>query len=299
MTPSTIEKIINIALHPSTNEEEATAAFRHLHRNASKFGGLSMMLGNSGIDLRKHLMRAESEAVELKEKLSVLGGRFRDLEAKYRDMARKVKDSFDKANNAEELLILRDKQITALENDLAKLNINGKSDELGIISQNHAQIESLVIKLKAANHALCAAEANRDKFAAEKVAEICRKMRAVLDDEDGPASTTQTNTEKPPREPAAKRSNKRAESNKSAASAPNRARAQPAYTRRKGADTERLVLDLLTFEWKSVNVLFRAAQRLGFAGVENAIRFAAERLVEAGNATQGNNSEGRIAFRRA
>lgn len=68
---------------------------------------------------------------------------------------------------------------------------------------------------------------------------------------------------------------------------------------RKGADTERLVLDLLTFEWKSVSVLFRTAQRLGFTGVENAIRFAAERLVDAGNAVQGLNADGRIAFRRA
>lgn len=301
MTPNTIEKIVNVALHPTTGEEEAIVAFRQLHRNASKFGGLSSVLSGRGADLGQRLSRAENDAVELRANLIKVTQRFQKSEAEHREALWQMEKSRENADDAEARCKQKQQRITALETELAELKTNGADDELGIIDQHHAQIKALAIKLKALTQTVREAEANRDQFAAEKVAEARRKMRAALDEEDGYANATTANADEPQHkpEPAAKPRRKAGGSRKSAASASARPRARTFHANRRGADTDRLVHDLLTFGWKSVSVLFRAAQQIGFTGTENAIRFAAERLVKAGNAVQGRNTDGHIAFRRA
>lgn len=85
---------------------------------------------------------------------------------------------------------------------------------------------------------------------------------------------------------------------KVAASASFRSRNRVVARKRRGADTEAMVLGLLTNQWKCISTLHGQALRGGFRGSEGTVRFAADRVADAGNAEQGHDSEGRIAYRR-
>lgn len=301
MTPTTMEKIVNITLHPTTSEEEATAAFRQLHRNASKFGGLFSMLSGGGVEIRQRLTRAQNDAVELRANLSSVTERLSDLEVEHREAVWQMERNREYAEEAETQCRQQRERVAALEAELANLKTNGAGDELGIIAQHHTQIETLAIKLKVATKALREAEDTRERYAVEQAEaarrEVEGRIRAALNGEED-ACASDTTTEAPQAE-AASQTRRKTTKKKRAASASAKPRARAYHANRKGAETERFLLDLLTFEWKSVSVLFRAAQRIGFKGTENAIRFAAERLIKAGNAVHGRNAEGHIAFRRA
>jgi len=293
-----MEKIVNIAVHPGTDEETAVNAFRQLHRHASKFGGLSVIFGAGGADLQQQLTRAQNEAVELRTKFSNAAKFLRELQLENDKLICQLEQSRKNADEAEVACHLMQERIAALEAELADLQTNGR-DELGIIAQHHAQIEALVVKLTTMKKTLSELEASRELYATEQVAavrrEIERRVRSALDQQLG-ADVSEPNEDNP--QPTASSHPQRKATRKARTGASAKAGARASRPDR-GAATERLVLDLLTFEWKSVSILFRSAERRGFTGTENAIRFAAERIVRAGNAVQGHDDEGRIAFRRA
>jgi small-conductance mechanosensitive channel len=191
--------------------------------------------------------------------------------------------------------------IAALELKITDLSANEK-DDLGLVKQRNAEIEELAVRLRAATQKLSAFEAEQDQYVAARVGEARRdienRVRAALGGDNDNIEPDTANKAGPEADPAPQPRRKAART-KRAASASARPRPRADQPKRRGRDTEQLVLDLLTFEWKSVSMLFRSARQIGFSGSENAIRFAAERLIAAGNAVQGRNAEGHVAFRRA
>jgi uncharacterized coiled-coil protein SlyX len=164
-----------------------------------------------------------------------------------------------------------------------------------IIAQRDAQIATLLAKLGAAQRAVSAAEGAREQYAVEQARKAQQKMLDYMQARFGkditrlePQSISQPQSVPTPPRPAKVVS-------KTAASR-SRPRAIP---KRRGADTEAIVLSLLTNEFKSISTLFREAQPYGFSGTENAVRFAAVRLAWRGNAEEGTDYRGKIAYRRA
>ncbi|MBI0533849.1 hypothetical protein [Sphingomonas sp. TX0522] len=175
--------------------------------------------------------------------------------------------------------------------------LSRSKDLLQQIAKRDREIASLKIQVSQAQQAVRAAEALRKVQAAEQAIEkeralenrISDAVRAIirggkLSAQPAPMSVSpdRVTPSKPTRKMAAK------------ASSRPRARRVP-----RGADTDNMVLSLLTNELKCIGTLFRQAQGLGFSGTENAIRFAGVRLAQAGNAIEGRDYQDRIAYRRA
>lgn len=300
MNQNTLEKIIATVLHPTTDEGTAMNAFRVLHRKASEFGGLKEILSDEKFNerIRERAENLETELKQLRQSYWNLFTEKQEIESDRNSLNAKCILSERRANEVESASRSKQKRIEKLEAEIADLKANAGDDELGIIAKQHVQIADLAAKFKAINQALAEAEASRERYAAEQAATArddikTRIMSALADEPSVCEETAQPQQEKAPAKP--KRAS--AKKAKSAASAKPRSRPRPAT--RRGADAERIVDDALTFDWKSVSTLFREAQNRGFKGTENAIRFAAERLVAVGNAIAGYNNEGRIAYRRA
>lgn len=292
MNPTTIDSIVNIALHPTTDEHTAVAAFRKLHQHADKFGGLASILSGTGADMRQRLNRAHNEVVELRTKLDSAMNRVAALDTQFRRAEQQMAQQRQIAEEAEAQCRQKAQHVAGLEAELASLKAKEVDDDLGIIAQRNAEIETLTVKLKSLKETLSEADALRERYAADEVAkarqEIEQRVRAALGDMP---------TADPQPQPAPKPRRRARSGAQSAASA--QARPRTTKTKRKGADMEALLLSLLTNQWKAVSNLYSQAQRLGFRGSEGTIRFAADRLVDAGNALKGCDFDGRIAYRRA
>lgn len=179
-----------------------------------------------------------------------------------------------------------------LENMLSR-----SKDLLQRIEQLNKEIEALKERAGAAERALTESRNACRLIAAEQAlkteSELTQRFTIALrrmisgDDQKTPAIDIQV-----PRNPAKVRV-----SGKSAASAPARSVRRVKAKKRRGADSEELVLNLLTKQWKCISTLRRQANRKGFTGSEGTIRFAAERLTDAGKAVEGQDHEGRIAYR--
>jgi len=300
MNQNTLEKIITIVLHPATDEGTAMNAFRKLHQNASEFGGLRAMLsgGNSTPELNERVKKAEQDARNMRTQFSNMFSNYNDAMSKCSAQLAQISELRNRANYAEAEVAKKQKRIEKLDAEIADLKANAGDDELGIIAKQHVQIADLAAKFKAVNQALAEAEASRERYAAEQAAAArddikTRVMSAFADEPSVREETAEPQQEEVPAKP------KRASAKKANSAASAKPRSRPRRATRRGADAERIVDDALTFDWKSVSTLFREAQNRGFKGTENAIRFAAERLVAVGNAIAGYNNEGRIAYRRA
>jgi hypothetical protein len=179
-----------------------------------------------------------------------------------------------------------------LENMLSR-----SKDLLRLIAKRDKEIASLKAQVGQAQQALKLAEASRKAYAAEQASEKERQLENRISDavramirgsklsaQTAPISVNPGSVtgSKPMRKTSAK------------ASSRPRVRRVP-----RGADTDNMVLSLLTNELKCIGTLFRQAQGLGFSGTENAIRFAGLRLAQAGNAIEGRDYQDRIAYRRA
>lgn len=179
-----------------------------------------------------------------------------------------------------------------LENMLSR-----SKDLLRLIAKRDKEIASLKAQVGQVQQALKLAEASRKAYAAEQATEKERQLENRISDavramirgsklsaQPTPISVSPgiVTRSKPTRKISAK------------ASSRSRARRLP-----RGADTDNMVLSLLTNELKCIGTLFRQAQGLGFSGTENAIRFAGLRLAQAGNAIEGRDYQDRIAYRRA
>ncbi len=288
MNATKADKLWAVASHPSTNDNEASNAFAMF---------------------RRALASEQSVDTYLRARLGVQGAR---SDPHWATMYNQLRERYDAAqrNRDEELKIIENEHnkvldrtarrvrevetaLRAKEVELTELKANGMGDELDIIAQRNAEIERLAVKLKALSASVKEVQSSRDRYAADKVAAAERAIREKLHSVFGTSAN-------PEPESAAKPAPEQARA-KSAASTkkPKSARPTAHRTNRKGADTESIVSSLLTNEWKSVSALFDGACRYGFTGVENAIRFAAERLVRMGNAEQGLDHKGHIAFRRA
>lgn len=185
--------------------------------------------------------------------------------------------------------------IGGLENMLSRSN-----DLHRIIVRRDKEIASLKAQVNDARQALKIAEKSRKAFAIEQAVEMQRDVedriseavRAMIR-----GSKPNTNftvlpvTDNATTRPKAVR--------KVAAKASSRPRSRVVAIKPRGADTDNLVLSLLTNELKCVSALFQQAQRHGFNGSEGTIRFAAERVAVAGNAEEGRDHQGRVAYRRA
>jgi chromosome segregation ATPase len=294
MKPTTIDSIVNIVLHPTTDEHTAVAAFRKLHQHADKFGGLASMLGGTGTDMRHRLNSAQNEIVELRAKFDNAMNRVTALDAQFRRAEQQMTRQRQIAEEAEAQCREKARLVADLEAELAALKAKEADDDLGIIAQRNSEIEALTVKLKSLKETLSEADALRERYAADAAAkarqEVEQRIRAAMGEK--PAADPQP-------EPARKPRRKARPGAQSAASAQARPRARTTKTNRKGADMEALILSLLTNRWKAVSSLYSQAQRFGFMGSEGTIRFAADRLVDAGNAMKGHDSDGRIAYRRA
>jgi len=178
-------------------------------------------------------------------------------------------------------------------------NMLGRShDLLSVIAERDEQIESLKAQVESLRLAMVRAERSRDALAAEQEgkerdinARISEVVKALI--HGAPA-------DKPQGMPAMSGSapQRTTARSKIAAMASARPRSR-AVKKPRGAETDKIVLDLLTNEWKCISTLYREAQRSGFKGSEGAIRFAAERVARDGNAEEGMDRVGRIAYRRA
>jgi len=180
-------------------------------------------------------------------------------------------------------------------------HILGRSNELlGVVAQRDAQIAALRAQVETAQQALKSAERSRKAFAAEQAAKKEQEVGMRMLD----AVTAMIRGSTPNTNPMAPSVNDNATARpkavrKVAALAPSRRRTRVVAVKPRGAETDNLVLSLLTNELKCVSALFRQAQRLGFKGSEGTIRFAAERVAVAGNAEEGRDHQGRVAYRRA
>lgn len=300
MNQNTLEKIITIVLHPATDEGTAMNAFRKLHQNASEFGGLKEILSDEKFNerIRERTENLETELKQLRQSYWNLFTEKQEIESDRNSLNAKCILSERRASEVESASRSKQKRIEKLEAEIADFKANPADDELGIIAKQHAQIADLAAKFKAVNQALAEAEASRERYAAEQAAAVrddikTRVMSAFADEAPAHEGTAESQQEEAPAKP------KRASAKKAKSAASAKPRSRPQRATRRGADAERIVDDALTFDWKSVSTLFREAQNRGFKGTENAIRFAAERLVAVGNAIAGYNNEGRIAYRRA
>jgi hypothetical protein len=179
-----------------------------------------------------------------------------------------------------------------LENMLSR-----SKDLLRQIAKRDKEIASLKMQVSLAQQAVRAAEVSRKVQAAEQAIEEERKLETRISDavraiirggklSAQPAPVSEKPNRVTPSKPVRKMAAK--------ASSRPRARRVP-----RGADTDSMVLSLLTNELKCISTLFRQAQGLGFSGTENAIRFAGQRLAQAGNAIGGRDDQDRLAYRRA
>jgi hypothetical protein len=287
MNPNIAEKLWATAMHPSTNDNEASNAFVKLRQSLSSSGGVESYIKTK---FSEKSGRSDSEWADMYFRLS------NRLEVAQREHSTQIATAEEqhKAAMARTLRRVSDAEraLKTKEEELAEAQAQG-GDDLGVIDQRNAEIRGLIERLKEAKAALNSAEECRERYAAEKViaAEQEIKKRVLASLEEGTAQREQEPEPQPTRRRRAQASAKRA------ASAPKRPRARKSNGR--GANNDNLVLSLLTNEWKSTGCLFAEAQRYGFKGSENALRFAAQRLAEAGNAMQGRDDRGRIAFRRA
>lgn len=185
--------------------------------------------------------------------------------------------------------------IGGLENMLSRSN-----DLHRIIVKRDKEIASLKAQVNDARQALKIAEKSRKAFATEQAVEMQREVEDRISDAVRAmirGSKPDTNftvlsvTDNATTRPKAVR--------KVAAKTSSRPRSRVVTIKPRGADTDNLVLSLLTNELKCVSALFRQAQRHGFNGSEGTIRFAAERVAVAGNAEEARDHQGRVAYRRA
>ncbi|MEZ0497518.1 hypothetical protein [Sphingomonas sp. IW22] len=289
MNTNKAEKLWATAMHPSTNDNEASNAFIMLRRALSSSGGIETYM-NTKFSAKGG--RPDSEWADMYFRLTK---RFESSQREHAAQINEIEGQHKAAMaRAQRRVADVESALEAKEVELAEAQARG-GDDLGVIDQRNAEIRGLIERLKEAKKALTDAEEGREQYVAERVAaveqEIKKRVLASLGEE---AAKPQ-----PEPDPQPTRRRRAQTSAKTAASAPKRARARANKGKARGANNENLVLDLLTNEWKSTSTLFNEAKRYGFSGVENAIRFAAQRLVEAGNAVQGRDTQGRIAFRRA
>jgi hypothetical protein len=184
--------------------------------------------------------------------------------------------------------------IGGLENMLSRSN-----DLLRIIAKRDKEITLLKAQINDAQQALKMAEKSRKAYAAEQAIEKEREVEARISD----AVRAMIRGSKPNTNSTVLSVNDNATARpksvrKVAAKASSRPRRRVVTVKTRGADTDNLVLSLLTNELKCVSALFQQAQRLGFEGSEGTIRFAAERVTVAGNAEEGRDHQGRVAYRR-
>ncbi|WP_242098815.1 hypothetical protein [Sphingomonas sp. CROZ-RG-20F-R02-07] len=177
-------------------------------------------------------------------------------------------------------------------------NMLGRShDLLSVLAERDQRIESLTAQAEATRLAMARAERSRKAVVAEqesKERDISGRISDVVNALITGASMEQ---QKPAlsSDMLPKRATARS---KIAAQRSSRPRSR-AISKPRGAETDKIVFDLLTNKWKCIGTLFREAERSGFRGSEGAIRFAAERAARAGNAHEGRDRLGRIAYRRA
>ena len=181
-------------------------------------------------------------------------------------------------------------------------HILGRSNELlGVVAQRDAQIAALMAQVEGTQHALKSAELARKAYAAEQATKARQEVETRMIDAVAALIRDSTIPIQPERasqpQPASSNRNEGVRA-KMAAKASSKARGR-ARSMPRGADTDNMVLSLLTNELKCVSTLFRQAQGLGFSGTENAIRFAGLRLAQARNAIEGRDYQNRIAYRRA
>lgn len=169
------------------------------------------------------------------------------------------------------------------------------NDLLRVIAQRDAQIGALKAQVEAAQQALKSADRSRKAFAAEQAAKKEQEIKTRMI--DAVATLIRGSTMPTPPQPVSSNSTEGVRA-KIAAKASSRTRSR-ARSVPRGADTDNMVLSLLTNELKCIGTLFRQAQGIGFSGTENAIRFAGLRLAQAGNAIEGRDYQDRIAYRRA
>lgn len=178
-------------------------------------------------------------------------------------------------------------------------NMLGRShDLLSALVERDQQIEKLKAQVEAARLSMVRAERSRKALAAEQEsnkreveARISEVVKALV--HGAPLSLGSS---------ADSMSGSRSQrvTARSKASAMGSSRARPRVVKKpRGADTDQIVFNLLTNEWKCISTLLREAQHSGFTGSEGAIRFAAERVERAGNAQEGQDRLGRKAYRRA
>lgn len=185
--------------------------------------------------------------------------------------------------------------IGGLENMLSR-----SKDLLDVIAKRDKEIALLKAQASREQQARKMAEKSREAYAAEQAVEMQREVEDRISDAVRAmirGSTPSTNfTVLPVNDNATARPKAVP---KVAAKASSRPRHRVVKVKPRGADTDNLVLSLLTNELKCVSALFREAQRVGFKGCEGTIRASAERLVVAGNAEQGRDKQNVAAFRRS
>jgi hypothetical protein len=288
MNTAKTDKLWATASHPSTNDNEAANAFMLLRRAVSKDGGVERFIsmrsgtasGRSDSEWARmyHRLSSQLEATQ-REHVFRIG----EIERQNRTALTRAQRRVAEAENA-----LREK-----EAELSDMKARG-CDDLGVLDQRNAENLMLLERLNEMKRVLAEAEHARDQYVAERVAaaeqEIKERVRASLGEQDT-AAEPKPNTK-------TTQSRRTRASAKPAASSSSRKRPSASRSKGRGSATDDLVLSLLTNEWKCISRLYREAQLAGFSGVENAIRWAAQRLTGLGNAEQGKDHEGRIAYRR-
>ncbi len=185
--------------------------------------------------------------------------------------------------------------IGGLENSLSR-----SKDLLRIIAERDKEIALLKAQVRRDQQARKMADKSRKAYAAEQAIKKEREVEDRISDvvramirgsKPSTNSMTRSVDDIATVRPKAVR--------KVAAKASSRPRRRVVTVKPRGANTDNLVLSLLTNELKCVSALFREAQRIGFTGCEGTIRAAAERLVVAGNAEEGRDEQGRVSYRRA
>lgn len=288
MNTNRAEKLWATAMHPSTNDNEASNAFIMLRQALSTSGGVESYISTK---FSSKSGRSDSEWADMYFRLT------KRLENTQREHAAQI-DTIEGQHKvamtrAQRRVADVESALKAMEVELAEAQAR-EGDDLGVIDQRNAEIRGLIERLNQAKETLKEAEERREQYVAEQVAAAEQEIRSrVL------ASLGEKVAEPQPEpEPQPARQRRARTTAKTAASAPKRERARAYKSRGRGANNDNLVLSLLTNEWKSTGTLFAEAQRYGFQGSENALRFAAQRLADAGNAVQGRDDRGRIAFRR-